>query len=83
MGLFAVEDVKRCQADVRDFLLTESDFVSQFGFRRQMFVVGASIAGAGDNDNPAAFTVGKALILRLGFIEGCLACGIVSLPYSE
>jgi hypothetical protein len=79
LGLFAVEDVKRCQADVRDFLLTESDFVSQFGFRRQMFVVGPSIAAAGDNDNPAVSTVGKALILRLGFIEDCFACGIVRL----
>jgi hypothetical protein len=30
-----VENIKRRQADVGDFLLTQSDFVTHFGFRRQ------------------------------------------------
>src|SRR4029077_15924972 len=30
-----VENIKRRQADVRDFLLTQSDSVTHFGFRRQ------------------------------------------------
>jgi hypothetical protein len=30
-GVFLVEDIERCQADVRDFLLTESDLVTHSG----------------------------------------------------
>ena len=33
-GAFLVEDIKGCQADVRDFLFTEGDFVTQRGVRR-------------------------------------------------
>ena len=33
-GAFLVEDIKGCQADVRDFLFTESDFMTQRGVGR-------------------------------------------------
>jgi hypothetical protein len=34
-SIFIVENIKCCQADVRDFLLTKSDFVAYSGFRRR------------------------------------------------
>ena len=34
-GIFFVEDIERCQADIKDFLLTESDSVTHFGVPRQ------------------------------------------------
>jgi hypothetical protein len=34
-GILFVEDIKRRQADVRDFLLTESDFVTHSGVLRR------------------------------------------------
>ena len=34
-GAFLVEDIKGCQADVRDFLFTESDFMTLRGVQRR------------------------------------------------
>jgi hypothetical protein len=69
-GVLFIEDIERRQADVRDFLLTESDFVRC----RPNGCRGCAVAS--DNDNPAAPNNGTAHA-RLFRFETCFAFDMV------
>jgi hypothetical protein len=75
--VFLVEDIECRQADVRDFLLTESNYGTRFCVCDGTFAVG-DIADAPPpiaKDIPAAPNAGKAIFRRFRF-ETCFACAI-------
>ena len=76
--VFLVEEIKRSQADVRNFLLIERDFGKRYGVARDgTFATGivADAAPPSAKDAPAAPNMFRAALPRLRF-EARFVCAI-------